>query len=129
MIYSVRLHLPGGCNAIDLEYPLEANRTAVYEEIAAALKATVIVPLVSSHHANPAHPASKEPSSSRLLPCRDSHRERKAHGNDLPLFLARSKAGELPHSRHDGRIQVGPQAFYNRYVVDIPFFRHIESHQ
>ena len=44
MIYSVRLHLPGGCNAIDLEYPLEANRTAVYEEIAAALKPVVIVP-------------------------------------------------------------------------------------
>lgn len=44
VIYSVRLHLPGGCNAIDLEYPLEANRTAVYEEIAAALKATVITP-------------------------------------------------------------------------------------
>lgn len=44
VMYLVRLHLPGGCNTIDLEYPLEANRTAVYEEIAAALKATVVTP-------------------------------------------------------------------------------------
>ena len=44
VMYLVRLQLPGGCNTIDLEYPLEANRTAVYEEIAAALKATVVTP-------------------------------------------------------------------------------------
>ena len=43
-MYLVRLYLPGGCNEIDLQYPVEADRNAVYEEIAAALKPLVITP-------------------------------------------------------------------------------------
>jgi len=44
VMYLVRLTMTGSCNEIYLQYPLEANRTAVYEKIAAALKPVVIVP-------------------------------------------------------------------------------------
>ncbi|MGI4871669.1 MAG: hypothetical protein ACRYFX_10875 [Janthinobacterium lividum] len=53
MMYQVRLRLPN-CNSVDLEYPVEANRDTVYEEIITVLNPTVIDPFT------PAPPAPSE---------------------------------------------------------------------
>ncbi len=47
--------------------------------------------------------------------------------HSVALF-ARGKAWELPRGRHDGRIQVSPQALYNTWVANLALFRNDKLH-